>query len=319
MAETCVKYEIPKGYELAEPTARAPRDGEYYLDSDGQVEVASDFEADNDYCVPILRKLAELPAEYEFTGETRLAKKGELYFYPAGSPDSQHAVSPCGKVYQAECDFRHARVQIVRKIADITPPAGYEVAEPVKRVPKAGEWYMSPNTGDPKRCIGYQLAECVILRKVERPTLPAGWELAEPTKRKLRVGDHWLCPVTGTWCGPATASNVYIIDSPRWIVRESWTWPAWLKAEWIARDADGKWFGYGTEPAKNSKFWYGGTHCNLSMTDFTPPPCSDWRESKRRNPDFVKRDEARATAFHYYTPGGAPCIGYRAIMFAGSV
>ena len=79
------------------------------------------------------------------------------------------------------------------------------------------------------------------------------------------------------------------ICGPRLIVRRRWHWPEWLTAEWIAMDFTGKWYGYANEPeimGNGVMAWWGnGGVCNLSFTTFTPPPCTDWTQSKRRNPN----------------------------------
>ncbi len=76
--------------------------------------------------------------------------------------------------------------------------------------------------------------------------------------------------------------------------RPVWQWPAWLKAEWIAMDADGVWWAYENEPnVFDRATWYaGGSKFEIDPRafDFTPPPSvdwkhgTDWRQSKRRRP-----------------------------------
>jgi len=74
------------------------------------------------------------------------------------------------------------------------------------------------------------------------------------------------------------------------IVKRSWEWPEWLKADWIAMDESGKWFAYScAEPVLDDKVWARGEAdvcivLNSNMIDFNPPPCDDWKKSLRKNP-----------------------------------
>lgn len=72
-------------------------------------------------------------------------------------------------------------------------------------------------------------------------------------------------------------------------IRPVWQWPPWLKAKWIAMDGQGKWHGFGDQPAiqEAQKTWWGFPSFEIvsTMIDFTPPPCADWKTSKRRNPN----------------------------------
>jgi len=74
------------------------------------------------------------------------------------------------------------------------------------------------------------------------------------------------------------------------VLRKLWQWPEWLTAEWIAMDRDGGWWCYGDKPRLNDLGWSpcGGTNSSLRpcLTTFTPPPCTDWRQSLRRNPSL---------------------------------
>ena len=82
-------------------------------------------------------------------------------------------------------------------------------------------------------------------------------------------------------------------DNRKIIVRDAWQWPEWLKAEWLAMDKDERWFAYDQKPSIVSGRWEqsaftGARHCywiDLHYFAFTPPPCTDWRQSLRRNPN----------------------------------
>ena len=95
-------------------------------------------------------------------------------------------------------------------------------------------------------------------------------------------------------CGKVAASHrdhCEATTNPMLIVRKIWQWPAWLKAEWIAMDADGYWFAFNSEPFDHEyeKAWFSehgeNSILDTEFFDFTPPPCTDWRTSKRRNPN----------------------------------
>lgn len=110
--------------------------------------------------------------------------------------------------------------------------------------------------------------------------VPDGWELTGEF-RKAEVGEYSITAdePLHKWTIPTSSSY--------FIVRKKWQWPEWLKAEWIAMDRNGRWFGYDRKPDRTSQDWYGcgGLYTNLLLTDFTPPPCDDWKQSLRRNPN----------------------------------
>lgn len=123
--------------------------------------------------------------------------------------------------------------------------------------------------------------------------LPDGWELAEPAMRLPLSGDYWLSP-NGVQVMKATsqeevAENVIVCwtREPRVILRPAWQWPTWIKAPWIARTEGGSWWAFQGEPTLETYHWIGNTVTQLDPKyfDFTPPPCDDWRTSKRKNPN----------------------------------
>ena len=102
--------------------------------------------------------------------------------------------------------------------------------------------------------------------------------------RKVRAEEH------AVWDGYA---RMFPDDSvcSHLVVRRKWQWPEWLTAEWIAMNQDGQWWGHECEPRQSEYAWYStGKLCWLSsgMLAFTPPPCTDWTHSKRRNPRVGK-------------------------------
>jgi hypothetical protein len=71
------------------------------------------------------------------------------------------------------------------------------------------------------------------------------------------------------------------------VVRPEWQWPDWLTAEWIAMDKCGWWYAYGEEPHVCDKHWMADkevSRINELLVNFTPPRCTDWTQSLRRNP-----------------------------------
>ena len=79
---------------------------------------------------------------------------------------------------------------------------------------------------------------------------------------------------------------------PRLVIRRKWKWPEWLKAEYIAMDANGRWFAYPFEPQAGMATWNVGGHSLLPLSmlkqflDFTPPAVPGWKESLIRNPNL---------------------------------
>lgn len=74
-------------------------------------------------------------------------------------------------------------------------------------------------------------------------------------------------------------------------VRPVWQWPAWLKCDWVARNQNGSLvLGYG-EHATDGQYHFsnaGGCHYSVvdeRAVDINLPPCTDWRQSLRLNPN----------------------------------
>lgn len=71
------------------------------------------------------------------------------------------------------------------------------------------------------------------------------------------------------------------------ILQPIWQWPAWLKAPWIAMDEDRTWYVYEDKPHISRDTWINVNQMNSIedwAIDFTPPPCTDWTKSLRKNP-----------------------------------
>lgn len=86
------------------------------------------------------------------------------------------------------------------------------------------------------------------------------------------------------------AARFTLAYSKHVIVRKSWKWPPWLKYDWVAQDHNGKWYAFENEPSRSASTWHPiGDFVMVSSRrfDFTPPPCDDWRQSLRRNPNAV--------------------------------
>lgn len=82
--------------------------------------------------------------------------------------------------------------------------------------------------------------------------------------------------------------------NPRLIIQRKWKWPEWLKAEWIVKFAIGGWVATNEEPLLTAgDYWSWGRYAPiyLDVFDFTPPPCTDWRQSKRRNPNLPPKEK----------------------------
>lgn len=122
--------------------------------------------------------------------------------------------------------------------------------------------------------------------------VPEGWEAAE--FRVPRKGETYLARIE-CYVGLQVISSDVPQPFPAVIVRKSWQWPAWLKAPWIAMDEGGDWYCANKEPRLGEcdckhdlAGWKWGDWCihlDSEVVDWTPPPCTDWRASKRRNPN----------------------------------
>lgn len=113
--------------------------------------------------------------------------------------------------------------------------------------------------------------------------VPDGFEVTGEF-RPADSGDAWLA-YRGAVCHGRSNFAVPIL-------RRTWTWPEWVKpGTWIAMDATGDWWFYDHEPECFTATWSSGAGRGLSVNedfrhfmDFTPPPCTDWRTSKRQKP-----------------------------------
>ena len=79
------------------------------------------------------------------------------------------------------------------------------------------------------------------------------------------------------------ASSEQIFGRHRFILREKWAPPEFLRPGWIAMDDDGNWFWHESEPAIGNKRWLVTGGCAL-LSDFnwTPPTVTDWKQSLTR-------------------------------------
>jgi hypothetical protein len=95
---------------------------------------------------------------------------------------------------------------------------------------------------------------------------------------------------------PALAVDEIILETisfrgePYWVVvRKAWQWPKWLTANYIAMDKNGEWCAYLTEPYIEETYWWvdDGVYRELGggFTTFSSPPCNNWQESLRKNPN----------------------------------
>lgn len=58
--------------------------------------------------------------------------------------------------------------------------------------------------------------------------------------------------------------------------------PEW--AQWAAMDEDGEWCWYTHEPLPDGLDWIPPFIADSRYIDFTFPPCTNWKESKRKRP-----------------------------------
>ena len=122
-------------------------------------------------------------------------------------------------------------------------------------------------------------------------TAPEGYEFTGEY-RQAKAGEFYAIPVV-------TFDGFHPINVERrkcdvsdtrgyyYILRPTWQWPEWLTAPYIAMDEDGNWYAYLVQPSMKSTSWCGGTCSYLGegLNAFTPPPCTDWQKSLRKNPN----------------------------------
>jgi hypothetical protein len=89
---------------------------------------------------------------------------------------------------------------------------------------------------------------------------------------------------------PEDAEIMTMRDDTFWlhVSYATWKWPEWIKAGvWLTMDRDGTWLLHHREPGTCEKYGCWGSLSpgqSLSLMNFTPPPCSDWTQSKRQKP-----------------------------------
>lgn len=121
---------------------------------------------------------------------------------------------------------------------------------------------------------------------------PAGFEFTGEY-RKVKP-DEWALTQQGKAFQYRNSPGFDTFDM-FFILRKSWVWPAWLKAPYIAMDDAGDWYAYPSKPViyQGIASVWSNQHPQVSaealtrgkLFDFTPPPCSYWRESLRKNPN----------------------------------
>ena len=116
--------------------------------------------------------------------------------------------------------------------------------------------------------------------------IPDGWELACDEIREPRQGEHYMSPSGVILC----ASDDYRFGERRVIVRESWQWPEWLNAAAVCKTKWNVWWACERIPTPSEcppDGWegVGATMALGDLVKFEPPPCDDWRDSLRVNPN----------------------------------
>lgn len=81
-------------------------------------------------------------------------------------------------------------------------------------------------------------------------------------------------------CQPPTTGH------PRLILEKLWEWPTWLKAKYIAMDADGTWYAYKMEPEVSYEIWTTSDHVAAAfpVLGLEGPKCDAWTKSLMENP-----------------------------------
>ena len=117
--------------------------------------------------------------------------------------------------------------------------------------------------------------------------VPDGYE---PTGeyRKPKAGEYI------NFSGIRHVTDGHLYGNDYVILRPVWKWPEFVKPGcWIAMDKNGNWAFYDEEPhitlnggnewlPRGAAFVMAGEVANFF--NFTPPPCTDWKLSKRQKP-----------------------------------
>lgn len=123
--------------------------------------------------------------------------------------------------------------------------------------------------------------------------VPEGWEAV--AYRCPKNGDSYMIS-----SGEINTAYVDFTHKKFIIVRKVWEWPKWLLAPWIAMDRSDAWYSFIDEPVLSDEKSYWSYDLPIKLIcsphsrnhyDFTPPPCDDWKESKRRNPHLPQTAE----------------------------
>lgn len=111
--------------------------------------------------------------------------------------------------------------------------------------------------------------------------VPDGYEAID--WRPPDVANEWWLTLKGGVVEPGEYKPNAVTVLHRIILRPIWTAPEWLKPGWIAMNLNGEWWWAEKEPHQRSNNYWScdAEQCKLSCLNWTPPPCSDWKESKR--------------------------------------
>ena len=77
---------------------------------------------------------------------------------------------------------------------------------------------------------------------------------------------------------------------PRVIVRPAWQWPSWLLCDWVAQNKSGRIAMGCGDPILLSELWSWSGCGRIDFVDsdllaINLPPCTDWKQSLRLNPN----------------------------------
>jgi len=132
-----------------------------------------------------------------------------------------------------------------------------------------------------------------------RIPIPNGYEPDGPWPECLRIPEVGVPFLSVSGNGDQVATAFAPLETCRIVLRKTfdpaewWARHPWILAEWIAMDGGtGVWVAHQSDPQiVSASYWDSKDDSSIlngdGLFDFDPPPITDWRQSKMRNPRCV--------------------------------